>query len=194
MGVTFRCVTYRLLSAEPVPIWHIAQGHKPTCNDEPIMALYDSLPPFNGQEWVAFRGVPIDCFRSVFLTGVDTDPTDSTIFCAEEDKAYEYARPASGESGPGLMYALDGGCLERSFRTLPAGAPAEKIREVQQTYPHRYEDDNGDLRFSRLANQNNTAYEAAYGYWIPGNARDALLAIFLIGRLDEVKAALNAVL
>jgi len=33
---------------------------------------------------------------------------------------------------------------------------------------------------------------AAYGYWIPGNARDALLAIFLRGHKDAVIEALRA--
>jgi hypothetical protein len=40
-------------------------------------------------------------------------------------------------------------------------------------------------------NENNTAYETAYGYWTPGNARDALLAIFLRGHTDAVIEALG---
>src|ERR1700746_1865642 len=144
------------------------------------MDLYRNLQPVNGRTpWIAFRGRPIDDLRSVFLNGVDVDPTDHPIFCDDAEKAFEYAKPKSGDDGPGLMYALHGGYLERSFCTLPADASPEQIAEVQTTYPHRYEDPYGELYFSRLADQKNTAYEMAYGYWVPGNARDALLAIFL---------------
>ncbi len=194
-SATFRRMTYRLLNADPTPIWYIEEGHKPERTDEPIMALYRNLQPVNGREWVAFRGVPIDCLRSVFFNGVDVDPTDDPIFCDDAEKAFEYARPKSGVDGPGLMYALHGSYLKPSWRTLPADASPEQIAEVQITYPHRYENPLGDdLYFSRLAHQKNTAYEAAYGYWIPGNARDALLAIFLRGHTDEVIEALRAAL
>jgi hypothetical protein len=192
-GATFRRVTYRLLNADPVPIWYIEEGHKPDLTDEPIMALYRDLQRVNGRRWIAFRGVPIDRLRSVFFNGVDVDPTDGPIFCGDEEKAFEYARPKSGVNGPGLMYALHRGYLERTFQLLPADASPEKIAEVRKTYPHEYDDPHGGLYFSRLADQNNTAYEYAYGYWIPGSARDALLAIFLRGRMDEVMEALRAV-
>jgi hypothetical protein len=182
-------VTYHPLAAEPVPIWYIEDGHKPDLTDEPIMALHRDLQRVNGRRWIAFRGVPIDCLRSVFFNGVDVAPTDRPIFCGDEQKAFEYARPTSGVDGPGPMYALHSGYLERSFRTLPADASPEEIAQVQITYPYRYEDPYGGPHFSRLTAQYNTVYEAAYGYWIPGNARDALLAIFLRGQVDEVMEA-----
>jgi len=161
-SATVRRVTYRLLNAGPIPIWYIEEGHKPDRTDEPMMALYRNLPPVNGRRWIAFRGVPIDRLNSVFLNGVDVNPTDDPIFCGDEEKAFEYARPESGVDGPGLMYALHGGYLERSFRTLPAEASPEQIAEVQITYPHRYDDPYDDLYFSRLSDQNNTVYEAAW--------------------------------
>jgi hypothetical protein len=71
---------------------------------------------------------------------------------------------------------------------MPSG-----IAEVQKTYPYKYDQPNGSLYFSRLADQNNTAYEG-YGYWIPGNARDALLAIFVRGQIDEINEALKTAL
>lgn len=178
-------MAYHLLTEDPVPIWHLEEGHRPDFTDEPIVALD------RRQGWIAFRGVPIEHLGAVVATGVDKDPTDSTIFCADEDKAYEYARPRSGMDGPGLMYALRGGHLERSFRTLPADAPPEQVAEVQATYPHRYENLDGTRHFSRLADQANTAYEMAYGYWIPGDAREALLAIFLLGSRDAFAEALR---
>lgn len=189
---TFRHVSYHLLNAEPIPVWYVEEGHTPNFGDKPILALHEALQLVNGRGWITFRGVPIDRLRAVVDNGVDVYPTDTTIFCADEDEAYEYARPQSGCDGPGLMYALHGGYLERSFRTLPADASPAEIAEVRKTYPHEYDHPNGGFYFSRLADQNNIAYEHAYGYWIPGNARDALLAIFVRGRIEEVAKALSA--
>jgi hypothetical protein len=187
----FRPVSYTQLFKEPVPVWYVADGHTPSISDAPILELYTDKPRVNGKGWVAFRGVPIETFRAVAQNGVDVEPTDATIFCAEEDKAWEYAKPRSGSDGPGLMYALHGGYLERSFRELAGGTSPEAIAELQKTYPYRYDYPDGNLRLSRLANQNNPAYESAYGYWVPGNAREALLAIFVRGDLDEIVDALK---
>jgi hypothetical protein len=129
------------------------------------MALYDELQPGpNGRMWIAFRGKPIECLRSVILNGVDVDPTDTPIFCGEEDKAFEYARPHSGPDGPGLIFALHGDYLERSHQALPADASPEQIAEVRKTYPYEYPVPYDGLYFSRLAGQINIAYESAYGY------------------------------
>jgi hypothetical protein len=185
-------VTYQLLSAERVPVWYVDEGCKPDLTDAPIMDLYRRLQPVNGRLGIRFRGVPIDRLRAVLDNGVDVDPTDNPIFCGDEEKAFEYARPRGDADGPGLMYALHSGYLERTFRSLPMAASPDEIAKVQATYPHRYEDTFG-LHFSRLAGQNNTAYEVAYGYWIPRNARDALVAIFLRGQKDAILETLTAV-
>jgi hypothetical protein len=50
------------------------------------------------------------------------------------------------------------------------------------------------LYFSRLAGQTNLAYETAYGYWIPGNARQALLAVFVIGPYERAATVLEDIL
>jgi hypothetical protein len=183
-------VNYRLLSGTQIPVWHIAEGHAPSFADEPIRKLYQQKSIVNGTGAVAFRGVPITRLGAVLDHGVDVRPTDGTIFCSDEDKAYEYARPQS-LGGPGMIYALHEGYLERSFRTLPADASAEEIADIKATYPHCYEISDGRLYFSRLPDQNNIAYEMAYGYWIPGRGKDALLAIFLTGPLEEVSKALK---
>lgn len=175
-----------------VPVWHIEGDRKPSEGDEPIVELWRNLQPVNDQSWITFRGKSLDRFSAVFRTGVDVTPTDDTIFCAELDKALEYAKPDYGQPGPGLIYALHGGCLERSFRVLPAEASPEEIAEVRRIYPHQYEGPFGQLRFSRLADQVNPAYQDAYGYWVPGNARDALLAIFILGQRSDVVDAITA--
>lgn len=179
------------LGARQIPIWYVEDGHTPSIGDDPLFSLFRALQPVDGRSWIAFRGVPIQRLDALLDNGVDVDPTDTVIFCAEEDKAFEYARSGWGEDGPGLLYALHGGYLERSFCTLPADASPEEIAEVRKTYPHEYPDQHGGQYFSRLADQNNTAYEIAYGYWIPGAARDALLAVFVRGELDALKECFN---
>ncbi|GAY14991.1 hypothetical protein MSZK_17170 [Mycobacterium sp. shizuoka-1] len=89
------------------------------------------------------------------------------------------------------MYALHGGYLDRSFRILPADTAVDVISHVQKSFPHRYESTTGEsVYLSRLPDQVNPAYEQAYGYWIPRNARQALLSVFVLeqyaDRLDEL--------
>lgn len=135
-SATFRHVSHHLIRADPVPVWYIEEGHKPDFNDGPIWDLHRKLQPVGGRAWIAFRGVPLDRLRAVLDNGVDVDPTDTTIFCADdESKAFEYARPRSGGDGAGLMYAMHGAYLERSFRMLPADASAEAIAKVRQVLP-----------------------------------------------------------
>lgn len=74
---------------------------------------------------------------------------------------------------------------------VPADASPEDIAEVLKTYPNQYDSPHDGFYFSRLADQSNNANEYAYGYWIPGNAKDALLAIFLRGAVNEVMEALR---
>ena len=94
--------------------------------------------------------------------------------------------------GAGLVDAMHGAYPARSFGMLPAGASAEAIAKVRKVYPNQYADSIGDLYFSRLANQVNTAYECAYGYWFPTNLRSALLAVFLRGPIKEILETLTA--
>jgi hypothetical protein len=173
-------VAYRVHSENPVPIWIVGEGHEPQLDDVPIFDLYRELQPVRNRSWIAFRSVPIDRLPRVLATGVDVDPPDGTIFCDDEEKAFEYGKSSFGDQAR-IMYALHGGYLERSFRTLPADASEEAIADVRKTYPYQYDDPMGGLYFSRLAEQANIAYESAYGYWVPSNAKNALLAVFVIG-------------
>ena len=70
--------------------------------------------------------------------------------------------------------------LKRTFRTLPLDARASEIAEVRETYPRHHLEHPDCLWFS-LIDRNMPGYEIPYGYWIPGNAKDALMAVFLLG-------------
>jgi hypothetical protein len=122
--------------------------------------------------WIAFRGVPIDRLAAVLTTGVDVQPTDAPIWCDDIEKANEYGRSLFGDQTR-VVFALRGRLLEKTFRTLPLEATPSEIAAVRQVYPHLYEEPNC-LHFSRIKDQRNLAYEAS-AYWIPGNAKDALL-------------------
>jgi hypothetical protein len=62
-------------------------------------------------------------------------------------------------------------------------------------YPHQHTHA-GSLWFSRIEDTNPPVrqYEAAHGYWIPGNARDALVAIFRFVHPDQVEDFLRSAL
>ena len=183
-------LTYELVHADPVPIWLVQGDGVPSIVDGPILDLLKALEPFNGKTGIEFRGKSLDHLAAVWKNGIDVSPTDAVIFCADVEKAHEYANLGWGEPGPGLILALHCGHLERSFKDLPADASTNEIAEVQRTYRHKYTATDGRMRFSRLAEQENLNYEEAYGYWIPGNAKDALLAVFIFGGSSEVADSL----
>jgi hypothetical protein len=70
--------------------------------------------------------------------------------------------------------------LKRTFRTLPLDATASEIAEVRETYPHHHLEHPYCLWFSWI-DRYMPGYEIPYGYWVPGNAKDALMAVFLLG-------------
>ncbi|MGV0853039.1 hypothetical protein [Mycolicibacterium phlei] len=177
---------FELVMSGRVPVWlvrnsaHRRVGPGSAWNRElyPQMAneeeFFERLP--------VFRGVSPERFLNVLITGVDVEPTDAPIYCAEFDKAWEYGGTSVGESAR-LIMALDRSKLERTFTTLPSSATPEEIATVRETYPYQHAEHQGELWFSRI-DRYFPAYEVPYGYWIPGDATEALLAIFLVGDDD----------
>jgi len=168
------------LTDGPVPIWVVEGTSKPSGNDGPVDDLFGKLITEEGT-MPEYRGVEISRLGRVLTTGVDVEPTNAPIYVSDIDKAWEYPDWTS----PRVVFALRSKKLKRSWQTLPLDATPEEIANVKQDYPHMSETESS-LRFSRFAEQHrNLAYEAAYGYWIPDNAKDALAAIFLFG--DDTK-------
>lgn len=195
--------TARRLAEHPVPVWQIDTENEfklsanvalSALEDWATAVLIESAPA-EGAHSLEFRGVPLARLAGVLRTGIDVAPTDAPIFCTDGvDKAFEYARPGVGETGPGLVLALRGPHLARTYRDLDADASPAVIAEIRETYPHPAGNPGGRIRFSRLADQTTPGYEEAYGYWIPGNAREALVAVCVLGQSAEVDETVAAAL
>lgn len=185
---------YQLPSSHPVPIWYVNDGDQSGYLERKAVASQAITQAKRAQAVprLEFRGVPIERFSTVLATGVDVEPTDSTIYCAEPGKAWEYAVPTGGgHEGPGMIYVLDRECLQPCFRIVSADASLDDIAEARKNYPHQFPGPNGSYYFSRPADAH-PGYDMEYGYWVPGNARDALLGIFVRGRQEDVAEALKS--
>jgi hypothetical protein len=178
----------------PVPVWMFEGNWHPGQSGGLDKGLYPHVDAATFRSRMPpFRGVPIRQFLTVLTTGVDVHPTNAPIYCAEFDKAWEHGG-SSHCFGPRMMFALDRTMLKPSFKTLQPDATADEIAEVLKLYPYQHHEHEGGLWFSRFGNYF-PGYEVPYGYWIPGKANDALMAVFVHGaERAEIFAELHAAL
>ena len=119
-----------------------------------------------------FRGVKLERLESVVTSGCDVIPTTSRIFATDyPNKALEY-----GE----VVMVFDATKLEKTFVGVPKSENAETLSYLRVKYP--LEREIGETLWFSLAPKDfrfGTSYEEFYSYYIPGNAREALLMIFL---------------
>lgn len=172
---------FELMMQTSVPVWLVTDvDSKPKIGAAWDSELYPQVDAavFESRPPPVFRGVSPDRLLTVLSSGVDVEPADSPIYCSDFDKAWEYGGPSMGK-GLRLIYALDSTKLDRTFRTLPLDATDSEIAKVRETFPHQHQQDDC-LWFSRI-NRYFPGYEIPYGYWVPGNAKDALLGVFLLG-------------
>jgi len=123
----------------------------------------------------ACRGVSADRLSYVLRHGIDVDPTDAPIWVSSIDKAMEYG------GWPKLILVLDVTRLDRTFREPVDAVDRASLRRMFPT--EVASEDGSQFWLSRLAATDRrlaSEYEVAYGRWIPGNARDALVAILAI--------------
>jgi hypothetical protein len=139
-----------------------------------------------------FRAVNFDRISRVVATGADVVPTDSPIYADAFDKAWEYG------GWPKLILAYASSAVERTFREVPANTPSEELRLLRERFPTVVASPDGTkLWLSRPAEDDRrlaTPYEMAYGWWIPGDPFEALHAILVFARredVDVVRAALD---
>lgn len=130
-----------------------------------------------------FRGVELDRLEAITRNFVDVEPSDAVVFAADLEKALEYG------DWPKVVMALRRKAMKRPFKTLPEAATQSDLEATQREYPTIIRLDDGSFYCSRLPKNHtciNTPYEWGYGWFIPGDAKEALAAIFIICRPEDL--------
>ena len=133
-----------------------------------------------------FRGVELDRLEAITHNFVDVEPSDAVIFAGDLEKALEYG------DWPKVIIALRWKAMKRSFDILPETATQSDIEAAQREYPTIIRSGDRSLYCSRLPESDSrmgTSYERNYGWFIPGNAKEALAAIFIICRPEDLAVA-----
>lgn len=188
-------VEFKLLTAEPVPVWAAAVDVKTYEHRSPLRNI-DLRKSFDVlRRYVEYRGVKWDRLQAILATGVDVEPTTHPIFVSDFDKAWEYGR------WPKVVMAFDGRQLQPTYReVILSDTTADEIAQLMVDYPTRIESVAGDrvwlTRFPAADPRAASSYEAAFARWIPGDPFDALLAVFVfvpegVSELDALGARLG---
>lgn len=123
-----------------------------------------------------FRGVDRASLERALRQGIDVVPTDAHWYGADLEKALEY-----GGDYPAILI-IDANKVERPFREIASDAPDDAHREASewakgQPMPSR---DGRWLLYSRLPKEDSrrgSPYELQYSWYIPGEAREALIGV-----------------
>jgi hypothetical protein len=134
------------------------------------------------------RGTKFDNLLKVVNFGVDVIPTDSPIFLSDDPcKAIEYGWDLENEKMIILAYKSIG--IQRSWVEVSSDLAEQELKNILRTYPTiEYSIDRSKIFLSKLSlddSRRNTAYEIAYGYWIPNNPMEQIFSVFLIGKFTE---------
>ena len=136
----------------------------------------------NAQKFL-FRGVNLSRLSQVTSTGCDVTPPTAPIHASPyANKALEY-----GE----VVMVFNSAKLDKTFRRVQKSESPEKLSRLREEYPTVTEVDSDWLWFSKLPlgdDRIGTIYESHYTFFIPGDAHEALLLIFLVGNnRDELR-------
>jgi hypothetical protein len=87
----------RLVSSDPVPIWHVVINESgphwtPPINLENLQISLSKTPFHPGDSiWnYLYRGLSIDRLSKILLTGIDVEPPEQHIFVDCIEKTWEY--------------------------------------------------------------------------------------------------------
>lgn len=154
-----------------------------------IQALPRWRPPFGVRPSGLYRGFPIENLHEVLSYGLDVPPQSAFFATAYPDKAWEYPQGRNLAA----MLVLDFDQAERSWIATPA--QADHTWQPDKTdYPNEYLDDGDQLihtRFERDRGSRIFSHESRYGFWVPGDAREALIAVVLGGPEDTMRLLLE---
>lgn len=168
--------------SDGVAIWHTEKVAAP---DVPWW-----LPPFTSETELLclYRGFAIDNLRNVLEHGLDVPPQCAFFATPSSEKAWEY--PHSRELA--AMLVLDSDHALPSYARKPDGAD-DSWRPDNTLYPNTYTD-GGRVIHTRFGDGRGTRTfmdELMYGRWVPGDARDALIAVVLGGPRLAVRERLE---
>ncbi len=121
-----------------------------------------------------FRGIDAKGLERALSNGIDVAPTDHHWFGSDLAKALEY-----GGDYPNVLI-MDVKRIERTYRYLRVDAPQDEheiARRFAGSEPIRSRDGTR-LLYSRIPttdSRRGSAYELEFAFYIPGNAKDALI-------------------
>jgi hypothetical protein len=181
---------------EPMPVQHVSKepfdvyfvdvpSASPCAADK---AVYEQLKGIERQYCKClFRCVEIGRHRTILSNYIDVEPADAAIFATEYlDKALEY-----GE-WPKLLLILRPDSMSRSFRSVPNTTSPRELAMIQLEYPTVVDQRDGTLHFSRLKQDNKrlaSTYEEAYGWYVSGDPKEALAALVICCRPEDLPVA-----
>lgn len=146
------------------------------------------VPPF-GDGRALYRGFDVRHLQAVLETGLDV-PAGAAFFASGyREKAWEY--PLMREVA--AMLVLDETRCERSYVLERSGATSASDAD-HNPYPVEYDDGGWTVRtrFEHGYGTRTFLDEQMYGYWIPGDARAALLGVVIGGPYSAVRELLSA--
>lgn len=187
-GASFPEVPYEPLRSDPFPVWLASNSETPSSRHPVVRELELSL--LRERVIVKYRGVSLERMWQVLTTGVDVEPTDAPIFCSDDiHKAFEYGGAPSSGNPRGCVFGLRSTALQRSYTSVRRDRSPDEIDRVREIYPYETESNDDEyIRLSRISGLGrNLSYEGAYGYWVPGDAMEAIVALFVFLPPDEIK-------
>jgi hypothetical protein len=185
-------VLIEILSHVPCPVVLVsAIGHSKTVLQSPAewAVLLDILAqsyadPLSRRRQLLYRSVEMSRLQQVVRCGCDVTPTDAPMFATDDtSKALEdYGGPNK------VVEVFDRAKMERTFRTVSKQETPENLAKLRRIYPTMKLGSNC-IWCTRLqpgdAAYHNEENEAMYGFFIPGDAKKALIMVFLVGEEPE---------
>lgn len=138
-----------------------------------------------------YRGVGIDRLECIFKTGIDVEPTTSTIFVGSLEKAWEYG------GFPKIILGLDPGHLSQTFKEVSASITEEELARLEELYPTVLRSSDGKMlwltRLEECDPRIGTEYEYGYARWIPSDPFKALGIVLIFVDLLTMKSILEKI-
>jgi len=150
-----------------------------------------------------YRGMGLDRLQQVLENGIDAYPTNEAFFADQcISKALEYGgnQMFPDKCRGKIVLAIDESKVERSYTEVPSDTPHAELLRLENRFgrPPILGQRKGYLWFSRFRpvsqtirgiDYAGTPEERSWGYWIPGNAIEAIRYIIIIAECDSATLA-----